>query len=173
MSSIMVIWLRERHDELGKPDAEVSKEANEDEVEIVKELCPLITDKVDIQERLKSLREMSLLWKCPLKDLKDFYIGDVKKSYDGSYENFHYLPETYKHFAYQAYEVSNTSNVKPTNTSYGILCDWLGEFMKEERKRLLELDQVRCPRCGSRNVSLSFFGDEFECKSCDTRFGGL
>lgn len=173
MSSIMGGWLRDRHEELGKPDARVAQAADENELETVKDLCPSITDKIDIQERLKSLREMSVLWKCPLKELKDFYIEDLKKSYDGACDSFHCLIDSYKRFAYQAYEVANKAKVKPSNTTYGILCDWLSDFMKEERKRFLGLCQVRCPRCGSRNVGLSFFGDEFECKSCDTRFGGL
>lgn len=173
MTSIMVDWLRERHDDLGRPDAEVTKNANEDEIEIVKELCPDTTEDTDIKERLKSLREASLLWKCPMKDLKKFYISETKQSYDGAYEHFHYLPETLEYFAGKSLETANKAGVKPDNTIYSILFEWLSEFAKEERIRLVDANEVVCPRCMGRNIKLGFFKDEFECNSCGNRFGGL
>lgn len=173
MSSIMIRWLKERSDDMGNTDTTVSQNASNNDIDIVKKLCPYITNDIDVMERLKSLREMSLLWKCPIGNLKDFYISDMKQSYDGTYEHFHYLPETLKHLAGKSLEVANHSGVKPDNTAYSILFEWLNEFIKEERSRLIEKGEVVCPRCSGKNIKLGVFKDEFVCNSCGTRFGNL
>lgn len=173
MTSIMVRWLKEKHDSIGNPDAQVTKNAEDDEIKILKELCPFVTEDIDIKERLKSLREASLLCNCPMKDLKVFYLSDMKQSYDGSYEHFHYLPETLKYLAGKSLEKANHAGVKPDNTIYTILFEWLNDFVKEERERLLQANEVVCPRCNGRHIKLGFFKDEFECNTCGNRFGGL
>lgn len=173
MSAMMKTWLRERHEQLGRPDAKVNASASDDEMEIVKALNPLTTETSDLKERLKSLREMSILFKCPMRDLRDFYINDVKKSYDGKYENFHYFPEAYKYMANKAFDVASSAGVKPENTSYGIMCDWLADLMIEERERFIETGQAKCIMCGGRDIKLNVFKDHFVCKSCNHEFGGL
>ena len=171
-SALMVKWLRERHKELGAPDANISALASEKEMDIAKSYFPH-TKIEDLQERIKSLREMSELFKCPIEVLEKFYKDDVMSKYDGTYENFHYLPEAYKYMANQAYEVAPRVSLKPKNTSYGIMCDWLSDIMKAERHKFLDSGQARCPYCHSTNVKLLMFDDEFECNSCNKRFGGL
>ncbi len=173
ISAMMIAWLKERHEQLGKPDANINAPSTIDEIEIVKALNPRVTDISDLRERLKSLREMSSLYKCPMEQLRDFYINDIKKNYDGKYENFHYLPEAYKYMANKAYETSPLAGVAPDNTSYGIMCDWLSDLMVEEREKFLATGQVKCIMCGSRNIKLSFFKDCFVCNSCNQKFGGL
>ncbi|MDY6301496.1 MAG: hypothetical protein SPL96_06345 [Bacteroidales bacterium] len=173
MTALMTEWLRERHEQLGRPDAKVNAPSSDDEMEIVKALNPSVTEALDLNERLKTLRQMSILLKCPMRELRDYYINDVKKSYDGKYENFHYLPEAYKYMASKAFEVASSAGVKPVNTSYGIMCDWLADFMIEERERFIETCQAKCIMCGSRDIKLNFFKDHFVCKSCNHEFGGL
>lgn len=173
MSAMMTTWLNERYEQLGKPDDKINAPSTEDDIEIVKEMNPLTTDPVDLRERLKSLREMSALFNCPLAELRDFYINDVKSKYDGKYEHFHYLPEAYKHMANKAYAVASGAGVKPENTSYGIMCDWLSDLMVEERKKFIDTGQVQCIMCGSRDIKLNFFKDHFVCNSCNQEFGGL
>ena len=171
-SALMVKWLKERHKELGAPDANISASASEKDMEIAKSYFPY-TKIEDLQERIKSLREMSELFKCPIEGLEKLYKDDVMSKYDGTYENFHYLPEAYKYMANQAYEVAPRVALKPENTSYGIMCDWLSDSMKAERHKFLDSGQARCPYCHSTNVKLLMFDDEFECNSCNKRFGGL
>lgn len=171
-SALMVKWLRERHKELGAPDANISALVSEKEMEIAKSYFPH-TKIEDLQERIKSLREMSELFKCPIEGLEKLYKDDVMSKYDGTYENFHYLPEAYKYMANQAYEVAPRVALKPENTSYGIMCDWLSDIMKAERHKFLDSGQAKCPYCHSTNVKLLMFDDEFECNSCGKRFGGL
>ena len=171
-SALMVKWLKERHKELGAPDANISASASDKEMEIAKSYFPY-TKIEDLQERIKSLREMSELFKCPIEGLEKLYKDDVMSKYDGTYENFHYLPEAYKYMANQAYEVAPRVALKPENTSYGIMCDWLSDIMKAERHKFLDSGQARCPYCHSTNVKLLMFDDEFECNSCNKRFGGL
>lgn len=171
-TALMVKWLKERHKALGAPDANISASPTEKEMEIAKAYFPS-TDDEDIKERIKSLREMSELFKCPIEGLEKLYKNDVMSKYDGTYENFHYLPEAYKYMANQAYEVAPRVALKPENTSYGIMCDWLSDIMKAERHKFLNSGQARCPYCHSTNVKLLMFDDEFECNSCNKRFGGL
>lgn len=173
MSAMMTAWLKERHEQMGKPDAKIDAPSTQDEMEILKQLDPLTTDVVDLRERLKSLREMSALFKCPMSELREFYIKDVKKNYDGKYENFHYLPEAYVYMANKAYDVAPSIGLKPKNTSYGIICDWLSDFMKEERIRFINTGQVECMICGSHDISLNYFKDHFVCNSCKEEFGGI
>ena len=75
--------------------------------------------------------------------------------------------------ANQAYEVAARVALKPENTSYGIMCDWLSDIMKAERHKFLDSGQAKCPYCHSTNVKLLMFDDEYECNSCKKRFGGL
>ena len=171
-TALMLKWLKERHKELGAPDANISASASEKEMEIVKSYFPY-TKIEDLQERIKSLREMSELFKCPIEGLEKFYKDDVMSRYDGTYKNFHYLPEAFKYMASQAYEIAPRVALKPENTSYGIMCDWLSDIMKAERHKFLNSGQARCPYCHSTNVKLLMFDDEFECNSCNKRFGGL
>lgn len=171
-SAMMVKWLKERHKELGSPDANISASASEKEMEIAKSYFPN-NNTEDLQERIKSLREMSELFKCPIEGLERLYKDDVMSKYDGTYENFHYLPEAYKYMVNKAYEVAPRVALKPENTSYGIMCDWLSDIMKAERHKFLDSGQAKCPYCHSTNVKLLMFDDEFECNSCKQRFGGL
>ena len=171
-SALMVKWLKERHKELGSPDANISASASEKEMEITKTYFPYIKTE-DLLERIKSLREMSELFKCPIEGLEKLYKDDVMTKYDGTYENFHYLPEAFKYMASQAYEVAPRVALKPENTSYGIMCDWLSDIMKAERHRFLDNGQAKCPYCHSTNVKLLMFDNEFECNACGKRFGGL
>ena len=173
MSSMMTTWLKERHEQLGKPDAKIHAPSSEDELEIVKTLNPTVTDITDLRERLKSLREMSSLFRRPMKELREFYINDVKEKYDGNFENFHYLPEAYKYMANKAFEVASSAGVKPENTGYGIMCDWLADLMEEERKKFIETGQAKCVFCGSHDIKLNVFKDHFVCNSCNHEFGGL
>lgn len=115
-SALMVKWLKERHKQLGAPDAYISASASYKEMEIAKSYFPY-TKIEDLQERIKSLREMSELFKCPIEGLEKLYKDDVMSKYDGTYENFHYLPEAYKYMANQAYEVAPRVALKPENTS--------------------------------------------------------
>lgn len=171
-SALMVKWLRERHKELGAPDANISVLASEKEMEIAKSYFPY-TKIEDLQERIKSLREMSELFKCPIEGIEKLYKDDVMSKYDGTYENFHYLPEAYKYMANQAYEVAPRVALKPVNTSYGIMCDWLSDIMESERKKFIDNKEVKCPYCHSSDIKLGIFKNEFECNSCKKRFGGL
>lgn len=171
-TALMVKWLKKRHEELGKPDANISASATDKEMEIAKAYFPTTEDK-DIKERIKSLREMSELFHCSIENLEKLYKDDVMSKYDGKYENFHYLPEAFKYMASQAYEVAPKVALKPENTSYGIMCDWLSDIMKAERHKFLESGLAKCPYCLSSNVKLVMFDDEFECNSCKRRFGGL
>lgn len=171
-SALMVKWLRERHKELGAPDANISVLASEKEMEIAKSYFPY-TKIEDFQERIKSLREMSELFKCPIEGIEKLYKDDVMSKYDGTYENFHYLPEAYKYMANQAYEVAPRVALKPVNTSYGIMCDWLSDIMESERKKFIDNKEVKCPYCHSSDIKLGIFKNEFECNSCKKRFGGL
>ena len=173
VSAMMIAWLKERHEQLGTPDAKINAPATEEEMEIVKALNPLKKETVDLTERLKSLREMSLLWKCPMKELRENYLADVKKNYDGKYENFHYLPEAFKYMASRAFDIAPSEGLKPENTSYGIMCDWLSELMEEERQRFIDTDQVKCFMCGSHDIKLGVFKDRFVCISCGREFGGI
>lgn len=171
-SALMVKWLKERHKELGSPDANISASASEKEMEIVKSYFPYKNTE-DLQERIKSLREMSELFKCPIEGLEKFYKDDVMSKYDGTYKNFHYLPEAFKYMASQAYEVAPRVALKPENTSYGIMCDWLSDIMESERKKFIDNKEVECPYCHSSDIKLGIFKNEFECNSCKQRFGGL
>lgn len=171
-SALMVKWLKERHKELGSPDANISASASDKEMKIVKSYFPH-KDTEDLQERIKSLREMSELFKCPIDCLEKLYKDDVMSKYDGSYENFHYLPEAFKYMANQAYEVAPRVALKPENTSYGIMCDWLSDIMESERKKFIDNKEVKCPYCHSSDIKLGIFKNEFECNSCKQRFGGL
>lgn len=171
-SALMVKWLRELHKKLGSPDANISASASEKEMEIAKSYFPY-SKMEDLQERIKSLREMSELFKCPIDGLEKLYKDDVMSKYDGTYENFHFLPEAFKYMAHQAYEVAQRVALKPENTSYGIMCSWLFDIMKAERHKFLDSGQAKCPYCHSTNVKLLIFDDEFECNSCRRRFGGL
>ena len=81
-SALMVKWLKERHKELGAPDANISASASEKDMEIAKSYFPY-TKIEDLQERIKSLREMSELFKCPIEVLEKFYKDDVMSKYDG------------------------------------------------------------------------------------------
>lgn len=171
-SALMVKWLRERHKELGAPDANISVLASEKEMEIAKSYFPY-TKIEDLQERIKSLRDMSELFKCPIEGIEKLYKDDVMSKYDGTYENFHYLPEAYKYMANQAYEVAPRVALKPVNTSYGIMCDWLSDIMESERKKFIDNKEVKCPYCHSSDIKLGIFKNEFECNSCKKRFGGL
>ena len=171
-SALMVKWLKERHKELGSPDANISASTSDKEMEIAKSYFPY-KDTEDLQERIKSLREMSELFKCPIDGLEKLYKDDVMSKYDGSYENFHYLPEAFKYMANQAYEVAPQVALKPENTSYGIMCDWLSDIMESERKKFIDKKEVKCPYCHSSDIKLGIFKNEFECNSCKQRFGGL
>ena len=171
-SALMVKWLKERHKELGAPDANISASASDKEMEIAKSYFPY-TKIEDLQERIKSLREMSELFKCPIEVLEKFYKDDVMSKYDGTYENFHYLPEAYKYMANQAYEVAPRVALKPENTSYGIMCDWLSNIMESERMKFIDNKEVKCPYCHSSDIKLGIFKNEFECNSCGKRFSGL
>ena len=171
-SALMIKWLKERHKELGALDANISASASENEMEIAKSYFPY-TKTEDLQERIKSLREMSELFKCPIEGLEKLYKDDVMSKYDGTYENFHYLPEAYKYMANQAYEVAPRVALKPENTSYGIMCDWLSGIMESERKKFIDNKEVKCPNCHSSDIKLGIFKNEFECNSCKKRFGGL
>ena len=171
-SALMIKWLKERHKELGSPDANISASASENEMEIAKTFFPA-DEPEDLKERIKSLREMSELFKCPMDGLMKLYKDDVMKKYDGNYENFHYLPEAYKYMAHQAYEIAPRVALKPQNTSYGIMCDWLHDIMKEERHKFLDNGQVKCPYCHSTDARLVLFDSEFECNSCKRHFGGI
>lgn len=173
MSAMMIAWLKERHKQFGKPDAKISAPSTEDEMEVVKQLDPLTTDDTDLRERLKSFREMSLLFKCPMCELRKFYINDVKKNYDGEYENFHWLPEAFTYMASKAYDVAPSVGLKPKNTSYGIMCDWLSDYMKEERQRFIDTGKVKCVMCSSHDIKLDIFGNYFVCNSCKSKFGGI
>ena len=171
-SALMVKWLKERHKELGAPDANISASASDKEMEIAKSYFPY-TKIEDLQERIKSLREMSELFKCPIEGLEKLYKDDVMSKYDGTYENFHYLPEAYKYMANQAYEVAPRVALKPENTSYGIMCDWLSNIMESERMKFIDNKEVKCPYCHSSDIKLGIFKNEFECNSCGKRFSGL
>lgn len=171
-SALMVKWLKERHKELGSPDANNSAVSSEKEMEIAKTYFPYKKTE-DLQERIKSLREMSELFKCPIDGLEKLYKDDVLSKYDGTYKNFHYLPEAFKYMASQAYEVAPRVALKPENTSYGIMCDWLSEIMESERKKFVDNKDVKCPYCHSSDIKLGIFKNEFECNSCKQRFGGL
>ena len=171
-TSLMVKWLRDRHKELGTPDANISASVSEKEMEIVKSYFPS-TKTEDLIERIKSLRVMSELFKCPTEELEKYYKDDVMSRYDGTYENFHYLPEAFKYMASQAYEVAPKEALKPENTSYGIMCDWLSDIMESERKKFIDNKEVKCPYCHSSDIKLGIFKNEFECNSCKQRFGGL
>ena len=171
-TALMVKWLKERHEKLGEPDANISASATEKEMEIARAYFPY-KDTEDIEQRIKSLKEMSELLKCPIEGLEKLYKNDIMNKYDGKYEHFHYLTEAFKYMANQAYEVSHKVAMKPENTSYGIMCDWLLDIMKAERHKFLESGQAKCPYCHSTNVKLLIFDDEFECNSCKHRFGGL
>lgn len=171
-SALMVKWLREHSKEMGSPDANISASASEKDMEIAKSYFPYLEIE-DLQERIQSLREMSELFKCPIDGLERFYKDDVMSKYDGTYENFHFLPEALKHMAYQASEVAWKVALKPENTSYGIMCDWLLDIMKAERRKFLDRGQAKCPNCHSTNVKLLMFDDEFQCNSCGMYFGGL
>ena len=171
-SALMVKWLKERHKELGSPDANNSAASSEKEMEIAKTYFPYKKTE-DLQERIKSLREMSELFKCPIDGLEKLYKDDVLSKYDGTYKNFHYLPEAFKYMASQAYEVAPRVALKPENTSYGIMCDWLSEIMESERKKFVDNKDVKCPYCHSSDIKLGIFKNEFECNSCKQRFGGL
>ena len=171
-SALMVKWLKERHKELGSPDANIAASASEKEMEIVKLYFPYKKIE-DLKERIKSLREMSELFKCPIEGLEKLYKDDVMKKYDGTYENFHFLLEAYKYMANQAYEVAPRVALKPENTSYGIMCDWLSDIMESERKKFIDNKEVKCPYCHSSDIKLGIFKNEFECNSCKQRFGGL
>ena len=167
-TALMIKWLKERHKELGAPDANISASASDKE----KSYFPY-TKIEDLQERIKSLREMSELFKCPIEGLEKLYKDDMMSKYDGTYENFHYLPEAFKYMASQAYEVAPRVALKPENTSYGIMCDWLSDIMELERKKFIDNKEVKCPYCHSSDIKLGFFKNEFECNSCKQRFGGL
>lgn len=171
-SALMVKWLKERHKELGSPDANNSAVSSEKEMEIAKTYFPYKKTE-DLQERIKSLREMSELFKCPIDGLEKLYKDDVLSKYDGTYKNFHYLPEAFKYMVSQAYEVAPRVALKPENTSYGIMCDWLSEIMESERKKFVDNKDVKCPYCHSSDIKLGIFKNEFECNSCKQRFGGL
>lgn len=171
-TALMVKWLEERREESGAPDAIITAPVTDKEMEIAMSYFPY-KDAEDIKERIKSLREMSELFKCPIEGLENFYKDDVMSKYDGAYENFHYIIETFKHMAYQAYEIAPRVALKPENTSYGILCDWLMDIMKAERRKFIDSGQAKCPYCNSNNVRLLMFDDEFECNSCKKRFGGI
>lgn len=171
-TALMIKWLKERHKELGAPDANISASASDKEMEIAKSYFPY-TKIEDLQERIKSLREMSELFKCPIEGLEKLYKDDMMSKYDGTYENFHYLPEAFKYMASQAYEVAPRVALKPENTSYGIMCDWLSDIMELERKKFIDNKEVKCPYCHSSDIKLGFFKNEFECNSCKQRFGGL
>ena len=171
-SALMVKWLKERHKELGAPNANISALASDKEMEIAKSYFPYKKTE-DLQERIKSLREMSELFKCPIDGLEKLYKDDVMSKYDGTYDNFHYLPEAFKYMANQAYEVAPRVALKPENTSYGIMCDWLSEIMESERKKFIDNKELKCPYCHSSDIKLGIFKNEFECNSCKKRFGGL
>lgn len=173
VSAIIITWLKERHEQLGKPDAKINVPSSEGEKEIVKALNPHITETTDLRERLRSLRVMSSLFNCPMGELREYYLNDMKKNYDGKYENFHYLPKAFKYMAGKAYEVAPRVGIKPENTSYGIMCDWLSDLMKEERKIFINTGQAKCIMCGSHNIKLNFFEDHFVCNSCKREFGGI
>lgn len=171
-SALMVKWLKERHKDLGSPDANIAASASEKEMEIVKLYFPYKKIE-DLKERIKSLREMSELFKCPMEGLEKLYRDDVMNKYDGTYDNFHFLLEAYKYMANQAYEVAPRVALKPENTSYGIMCDWLSDIMESERKKFIDNKEVKCPYCHSSDIKLGIFKNEFECNSCKQRFGGL
>ncbi|MBO7428645.1 MAG: hypothetical protein J6U08_08060 [Paludibacteraceae bacterium] len=173
MSAMMITWLKERHEQFGKPSAKINDAFTEDEMEFVKRLNPYTTDVADLRERLKSLREMSVLFRCSMSELHDFYINDLRKNYDGKYENFHWLLDAFKDMVDKAYEVAPRVGLKPSNTSYGILCDWLFDFITEERKRFVDIGQVRCDMCGSHDIKLDLFTGYFVCNSCKREFGGI
>ena len=139
------------------------------EMEIVKAYFPYLEIE-DLQERIQSLREMSELFKCPMDGLEKFYKADVMNKYDGTYENFHFLPEAFKHMAFQASEVARKVALKPRNTSYGIMCDWLLDIMQAERHKFVDSGQVKCPYCHSTNVKMQMFDNEFKCNSCGMCF---
>ncbi len=65
----------------------------------------------------------------------------------------------------------NSAN-KLENTSYGIMCDWLSDIMKNERKKFVDIKEVKCPYCNSSDIKLGMFKNELECNSCKNRFGG-
>ena len=162
----------ERFKELGAPDANISSSSTKKEMEIATSFFPL-KDIKDIEERIKSLREMSELFKCPMEGLESFYKNDVMSRYDGTYENFHYLPEAFRYMVNKAYEVAPKVALKPENTSYGILCDWLSDIMESERKKFIDNREVKCPYCHCSDIKLDMFNNEFECNSCKRRFGGI
>ena len=171
-SALMVKWLKERHKELGSPDAKISVPATDKEMDMAKSLFPNMNTE-DLQERIKSLREMSELFKCPIDGLEKFYKDDVRSNYDGKYENFHYLPETFKYMVTQACEIAPKVALKPENTSYGIMCDWLIKIIVSERKKFIDNKEVKCPYCNSFDIKLGILQDEFECNSCKKHFGGI
>lgn len=171
-SALMVKWLKERHKELGSPDANISASVIEKEMEIAKSCFPY-NETEDIKERIKSLRKMSELYKCPMENLEKMYKDDVMGKYDGRYENFHYLLDAFKYMANQAYEVAPKVALKPENTSYGIMCDWLSDIIETERKKFINKKEAKCPCCQSSDIKLGIFNDVFECNSCKHRFGGI
>ena len=173
MCAMMITRLKEHHKELGNPDAKINAPSTEDEMKIVKALNPHTKDTMDLQERLKSLREMSSLFKRPISELREYYLTDVKKRYGGTYENFHYLPDAYLYMKGKANELAPRVGLKAENTSYGIMCDWLSDFMAEERQRYVDTKQVKCTMCGSYDIKLNFFKDSFVCNSCNHEFSGI
>ena len=172
-AAIMLKMLKERQKELGSPDADITRDLNEQEKEIAKALFSLPLDEEELNERIKSLREMSVLLKCPMEELRKKYEDDIRKTYDGKYENFPNLIDAYKHMAFQAYEVSPRMGVQPRNTDYGIMCEWLSDIMKAERRRFMETEKIKCIYCGSTNVKLGLFDTSFKCYSCYRDFGGV
>lgn len=165
ISSFMETWLQEYYDsEVNNEEKDFNNSINE-EISNAKKYFPNY-DEDDITEISRSLKEMSLLFKCGIGELKDFYIKDVKTKYNGNLEQFHYLDEAYKNMAYKAYELACRIGSKPENTSYGILCSWLDDIMKKERQKFIDENHIKCPKCRSNQITLTFYKDEYECKIC-------
>lgn len=116
---------------------------------------------------------MTALLHCSPLNLHEFCNTHLKQGYDGTFKDFYKLIELYKHMAYQSYEIAPKVGVEPSNTSYGILCYWLDDIMKEERQKFFDTKEAECPICRSHDVKLGLFKDNFECNNCKQEFGGL
>lgn len=170
-SALMVLWLQEYYNQ--NASSQPKETTNKDELEIAKIVFPDLSDTQTLKERAISLREMTALLHCSPLNLHEFCNTHLKQGYDGTFKDFYKLIELYKHMAYQSYEIAPKVGVEPSNTSYGILCYWLDDIMKEERQKFFDTKEAECPICRSHDVKLGLFKDNFECNNCKQEFGGL
>lgn len=170
-SALMVLWLQEYYNQ--NASSQSKETTNKDELEIAKIVFPDLSDTQTLKERAISLREMTALLHCSPLNLYEFCNTHLKQGYDGTFKNFYKLIELYKHMAYQSYKIAPKVGVELSNTSYGILCYWLDDIMKEERQKFFDTKEAECPICRSHDVKLGLFKDNFECNNCKQEFGGL